>query len=110
MEAFMVHFRGIRIERAEFEIAKHYWSFRRLQRPRVLTLVSALALFEKITDGQNFLLDVALAGQIVSGDKLRKMQEKPTTQGQRIYCPLARVQEDLVLIGAHTCYQVVYGG
>ena len=61
-------------------------------------------------DGQNFLLDVALAGQLVSDDKPRKMQEKPRTQGQRIYCPLTRLREDLVLVGTHSRYEVFYGG
>jgi hypothetical protein len=50
------------------------------------------------------LLDVALARQIVSGDKPRKIQEKPRTQRQGIDCSLTRVQEDNVLIGAHTRY------
>jgi hypothetical protein len=56
------------------------------------------------------VLDVALAGQTVSGDKPREIQEKPRTQRQRIDCSLTRVGENNVLIGAHTRYQVVYGG
>src|SRR5450631_3913109 len=77
---------------------------------RVLTPVLALALLEKITDGQNFLLDFALAGQTISGDKPRETQEKPGTQGQRIDCSLTCVGENNVLIGAYIRYQAVYGG
>src|SRR5215472_16099619 len=101
----MIDLCGVVIERDEFEIAQRYRLFRPLQPSRVGTL----ALFEKVRGGQNFLLDDMLAGQRVTGGELRKMQEKPGTQGQRIYCSFTRVREDLFLLIAHKRDQVVYG-
>ena len=106
MEAFMVHLRDVRIERDEFEIAQRDRLIRLQQPPCVRTL----PLFEKIRDRSNFSLDVALEREIVGSYKPRKMQEKLTAQGQRIYCSLTRVRKYIVLMGAYERYQVVYGG
>jgi hypothetical protein len=54
-------------------------------------------------------LDDTLAGQRVTGDELRKMQEKPGTEGQWIYCSFTRVREDIFLFTKHKRDQVVYG-
>jgi hypothetical protein len=105
MEAFMVDLRDVLIERDEFEIAQCD-RLVRLQQP---LCVRTLPLFEKISDRSNFSLDVALAREIVGSYEPRKMQEKLTAQGQRIYCSLTRVRKDIVLMGAYKRYQVVYG-
>jgi hypothetical protein len=105
MEAFMVDLRDVGIEQDEFEVAKRDRLIRLQQPLRVRTL----PLFEKIRDGSNFSLDVALAREIVGSYKPRKMQEKLTAQGQWIYCSLTRVRKDIVLMVAYKRYQVVYG-
>ncbi len=81
MEAFMVDLRDICIERNEFEIGQRYGPFWLLQPLRVRTL----ALFDKIGEGDKFSVDIVLAWEIVCGDKSRKLQEKLSAQGQRIY-------------------------
>src|SRR5215470_4553297 len=97
MKVFVIDFSDGRIYRDEFEIVQLYRHVRRLEPLREWALTS----FDEIGDGSNFFFNSVLAGKFVSGDQARKVQQKLSTEGQRIYATLARALENGFLTVAY---------